>query len=118
MISTAQIVTRLVEATGAATAYFHRLLNDIIDVANAVDGKTGVETVTPDGSGLATIAHGYAVAGRPATLSRCVVQATGTTAFAAQLISVDADELTVKLFDMAGAAITTGSYDVAWKVSG
>ncbi len=118
MISTVQIVNRLVDAAGAATAYFHRLLNEVIETVNGLSGASGVDTVAPDGSGLAVISHGYAASGRPVSLSRSTVLPTGTAAFLVQIVSVDSDELTIKLFDLTGAAITTGSYDVAWRVGG
>ncbi len=118
MISAVQILTRLVEMTGAPTAYFHRLLNEMIDTINGVSGNAGVATVTPDGSGVATIAHGYSANGKPATLARCEAKATGATAFFVQLVSVDATNLTVVLLDTTGAAITAGSWDVAWRVGG
>lgn len=118
MISGTQIATQLVEKVGSATAYFHRLLNEIIDTVNGVSGNAGVETVSPDGSGLATIAHGYSVNGHPVSVARSSATPTGSTAFVVQIVSIDPTEMTVKLFDMAGAAITTGSYDVAWRVGG
>lgn len=118
MISSAQIATRLVEATGAATAYFHRVLNDIIDTLNGVAGGAGVETVTPDGSGIAVILHGYSVTGHPISLGRSDARPTGATPFLVQVVSVDATELTVLLTDNTGAPITTGSWDVAWRVGG
>lgn len=118
MISVNQIANRLVEATGAATAYFHRLLNEIINILNGQVGRSGLETLTPDGSGLATITHGYQVTGQPVAIGQCSVVATGSTAFHVQIVDVTATELQLKLFDMAGAALTTGSWPVAWKVAG
>jgi len=118
MISNTQISTQLVELTGAASAYFHRLLNDIIDTLNGVSGNAGVATVSPNGSGQAVISHGFSVRGHPVVLARCTVFPVGTTAFVVQPVSVDETGLTVKLFDMAGAAITTGSYSVSWRVGG
>lgn len=118
MIPSIQIRNLLVEKVGSATSYFHRLLTDIIDALNGQIGSSGVSSVTPNGSGIATIAHGFSVTGHPATIGKSSVGATGSTAFIVQIQSLTSTTLTVKLFDMAGVAITAGSYDVAWKVSG
>lgn len=118
MISNSQILNQLVGATGSATAYFHRLLNDIIDTLNGVAGQGGVVDGEPDGSGLVAIAHSYSVNGHPASLSRCSALPTGTTVFHVQMVSVSSTALNVKLFDMAGAAITTGTWPMAWRVAG
>ena len=117
-IASVQITTALVEISRSATSYFHRLLNEIIDTLNGQSGQASTATVSPDGSGLATILHGYSVTGHPASIGQSSVQPTGSTAFHVQIVSVTGTELTVKLFDMAGAAITSGSYSIAWKVAG
>lgn len=112
------IGTALVEKAGSATAYFQRLLLDIIDTLNGQSGASGVATVAPNGSGDATITHGFSVPGHAPTIGQCLAFPTGATAFVVQIQSVTATSLNIRLFDMAGAAITTGSYNVAWKVSG
>lgn len=118
MISRVQIATQLVEMARSATAYFHRLLNDIIDTLNGQSGQSGVSTVSPNGSGDVTVTHGFSVPGHPPTLAQCTVQPSGGTFFLPQIMSVTSTTLTVRLFDAAGAAITTGSYSLAWKVAG
>lgn len=118
MIDRVWIGTQLVEKAGSATAFFQRLLLDIIDSLNGQVGMSGVATVTPDGSGDATILHGFSVPGHPPSISQSAVYPTGTTAFVVQIQSVTATNLNIRLFDMAGAAITSGTRDVAWKVSG
>lgn len=117
-LSRVTISTRLVEAAGSATAYFHRLLNDIIDSLNGVSGQSGVTTVSPNGSGDVTVTHGYAAPGHPPAIATSVVQPSGTTAFHPQIVSVTSTALTVRLFDMAGAPLVSGSYALAWRVSG
>lgn len=112
------IGTALVEKAGSATAYFQRLLLDIIDSLNGQVGASGVATVTPDGSGNATILHGFSVPAHAPTIGQCAVFPTGATAFVVQIQSVTATSLNIRLFDLTGAAITSGSYSVAWKVSG
>jgi hypothetical protein len=118
MISRLQIVTQLVEKVGGATSFFHRLINDIIDSLNGQVGSSGVSSLSPNGSGIATVTHGFAVPGHPPTIGLSSVQPTGTTAFVVQIQSLTTTTLTVKLFDMAGSALTSGTYDVAWKVAG
>lgn len=118
MISNAQIVSVLVDAAGTATSYFHRLLNEIIDTLNGQSGQSGTAAVIPNGSGVATIPHGFQISGHPASLGQCSVYASGTTAFHVQLVSVSSSILTVKLFDMAGVALTSGSWPIVWKVAG
>jgi hypothetical protein len=117
-ISRVSIQSQLVEMARSPTAYFHRLLNDIIDTANGQSGQSGVSTVSPDGSGDVAITHGFAVPNHPPTLAQCSVQPSGGTFFSPQIMSVTSTVLTVRLFDGSGAAITTGSYDLAWKVAG
>ena len=118
MIQRLNITTRLVEAAGSATSYFHRLVLEIIDSLNGQVGASGVATVTPDGSGDATILHGFSVPGHPPSIGQSAAYPTGATAFVVQIQSVTATNLNIRLFDMTGAAITSGSRDVAWKVAG
>lgn len=115
---------------GAASDYFRRWTEDLAEGINAVellvadvqemqaasDGFAGVETVTPDASGYALLP--YTAGAWTAAIERCSALAIGATFFHVQMISVDSTDLTVRLFNASGTPITSGSFDVAYKVAG
>lgn len=78
----------------------------------------GVTTVTPNGSGDVTIPHGYVSTEYPMpTMAASSLLPTGTTFFHPQMTSVDATNIYARLFDAAGAPITTGSYAIAYRAA-
>lgn len=81
-------------------------------------GSYGLTSVTPDGSGDVTIPHSYVTGDYAPTLGACTITPTGTTFFHPQMTGVDGTNLYARLFDAAGAPITTGSYTVAFRVAG
>lgn len=95
------------------------LTSDLIDYANQsvfyLSGDAGVVAATPNGSGDVAIFHNFGT--DPGTLGSCRAFPTGTSAFHVQMLSVDADYLNIRLFDMAGAPITSGTWDVAWQIT-
>ncbi len=99
------------------TDRFQRFLNDLMTAANDYAARLSVlETTssatfsgTPSGAGLLTIPHGLGV-----VPTRYSAQTVGSSFVVVNIDSVDATNLVVKLFDAAGAAITSGTWSVRW----
>jgi len=99
------------------TDRFQRFLNDLMTAANDYAARLSVlETTssatfsgTPSGAGLLTIPHTLGV-----TPTRYSAQTVGSSFAVVNIDSVDATNLVVKLFDAAGAAITSGTWSVRW----
>lgn len=102
------------------TARFQRFINELrqgvndslaaLKVLQATQSATF--TGTPSGTGTFTIPHALGV-----TPTRYSAQTVGPSFAVVNINSVDATNLVVKLFDAAGAAITSGSWTVAWSVA-
>lgn len=73
------------------------------------DGGKGSVSTTTDGSGDVTVTHG--LGGTPDNIQ---VTITGTTPYVATVHTIGATQFKVRIFDMAGAAVTSTSVSFHW----
>lgn len=74
------------------------------------DTSYGNASISPDGNGNGTIAHGFTV-----TPSYVGVGISGDNAYHVKVQSVDATNITVLIIDSAGADVTSGSYTIYYE---
>jgi hypothetical protein len=80
------------------------------DVQGYVTENWGSASVSPDGSGNGTIAHGLSAT--PAVVHAGI---RGDTANHADVEAVDGTNITVRIKDSSGADVTSGSFTVDWE---
>jgi len=113
-----EVVSELADVVLILEAVVDDLADLTVAIGQAVfklNGQAGVALVLPNGSGDASIFHNIAF--NPGTLGACAVFPTGTTFFHVQMLSVDSSNLNVRLFDAAGAPITSGTWPIAYRVT-
>ena len=71
--------------------------------------RRGIATITAGANGNATIAHGL-----HRTPVFAMAQIQGDTVNGVNVESIDGTNLTIRVFNAAGADVTSGSFSVAW----
>lgn len=86
------------------------ILTDSIGLSSGKSENYGSAAISPDGTGNGVIAHGLLD-----TPSYSEVNLLGDTVNGVQVQSSDVTNLTVRIFDAAGADVTAGTFTVQWQ---
>ena len=113
--------TLTLESDGGAT--FHQINTGTASTNAAFDSNNqlieaqeswGTTTDTTDGNGELAIAHGLSIT--PTWAQVTVWDATSATGYAANVVSIDATNVTIRVFDTSNADVASTSVKVSWQV--